>query len=385
MANKTSLRRPLLSLGLALLLAGWIACKPDSDMQETAATDAGTGTGTTVTTQPGHTPAAGVQTAPGQSAGSTTPAQPLANPADAKPMDAKDLPEVVAKVNGQDIKKQDLLQGAQAIQMRLAQEGRPVAPSAVFYRQVLEQIIGISLLQQDAKTQGVTASDQEVQQQLAQRKKIFPTEDAFKQALAKAGMSEARLREQTRDEISVQKYLQSQMASSGGVSDQATREFYDKNKAQMAAPERVHARHILIRAEPNTPPADKEKARQKADSLLERIQGGEDFAKLAQENSDDPSSKVRGGDVGWVTKGQTPPAFEQATFALTKPNELSPVVESQFGYHIIQFVERQPAGTLPYEQVKGRITQLLQEQQTQQKIANRVRELRTKAKVEVFL
>jgi parvulin-like peptidyl-prolyl isomerase len=119
---------------------------------------------------------------------------------------------------------------------------------------------------------------------------------------------------------------------------------------------------------------------------LKRLKGGEDFAKLAQESSDDPGSKVRGGDLGWVAKGQNvPPTFEQAAFALTKPNELSPVVESPYGFHIIQFVERQQPGAIPYEQVKGRIAQLLKEQQAQQQLATRMRELRAKAKVEVFL
>jgi peptidyl-prolyl cis-trans isomerase C len=390
MLNKTSLRRPLLSLGLSLLLAGWVACKA-VDKQETAATD----TGKTAPAEPGQpsTPASQAapgqppagQAAPGQPAGGATTAQP-ANPADAQPLAVKDLPEVVAKVNGQAIKKGDLLQGAQAVQLRLAQEGRPAIPSANFYRSVLDQIIGIALLQQDAKAQGVTATDQEVQQMLTQRKSVFPNEETYKKELAKAGLTEEKLKEQTRDTIAVQKYLQTRLAKSGEVSDQATREFYDKNKAQMQAPERIHARHILVRVDPKAPAADKEKARQKTEDLLKRLKAGEDFAKLAQENSDDPGSKTQGGDLGWVTRGQNvPPTIEQATFALSKPNELSPVVESPYGFHIIQFLERQQPGPIPYEQVKGRIAQLLKEQQAQQQLATRMRELRSKAKVEVFL
>jgi peptidyl-prolyl cis-trans isomerase C len=390
MLNKTSLRRSLLSLGLSLLLAGWVACKPAADKEETAAKDAGATAAT-----PGQTDAPGSQpagvSAPGSSApGQTAPGQPAggattsANP-NAKPLAPKDLPAVVAKVNGENIKKEDLLQGAQAVQIRLAQEGRPAVPSVEFYREVLNQIIGIALLQQDAKAQGVTATDQEIQQQLAQRKSAFPTEDAFKQALAQAGLTEQKLRDQTRDAIAVQKYIQSRLAKSGAATEQATRDFYDKNKAQIQAPERVHVRHILIRVDPKATAAAKQDARQKAETLLKRIQAGEDFAKLAAENSDDPGSKVRGGDLGFVAKGQAPPPFEAATFALTKPNQLSPVVETPAGYHIIQFVERQPAGAIPYEQVKARIGQLIQQQQGQQQLADRVRELRGKAKIEVFL
>jgi len=387
MSNKTSLRLPLISLGLSFLLAGWMACKPAADKPEdTAAAPGADKTAASQTATPGSQPAPGQPAAGGE--GMSTPAAPAnpANPADAKPVLPKDLPAVVAKVDGKPITRDDLLQASQAVQIRLAQQGRPITPTVGFYRQVLDEIVGIALLQEDAKTSGVTASDQEVQQQLTQRKSVFPDEATYKKALAKAGLTEEKLRQQTRDQISVQKYLQSRLAQAGNVSDQATREFYDKNKAQMQAPERVHVRHILIGTGEKASPADKQKARQKAEDVLKRLQAGEDFAKLAQENSDDPGSKIRGGDLGWLVKGQNvPPAFEKAAFALTKPNELSPVVESPFGYHVIQFVERQASGPIPYEQVKPRIAQLLQQQQAQQQLAARVRELRSKAKVEVFL
>jgi peptidyl-prolyl cis-trans isomerase C len=401
MLNKTSLRLPLLSLGLSLLFAGWIACKPAADKDGTAAAPGADTAASSQTATPGSQPAAPGQTSAGAagSAGSATSAQPgnpanpanpmnpaaPANPADAKPVLGKDLPAVVAKVDGKTITREDLLQASQAVQIRLAQQGRPVTPTMGFYRQVLDEIVGIVLLQQDAKASGVTATDQEVQQQLTHRKSVFPNEEAYKQALAKAGLTETKLREQTRDQIAVQKYLQNRFAQAGNVSDQATREFYDKNKAQIQAPERVHVRHILIRVDEKAPAADKQKARQKAEDVLKRLQAGEDFAKLAQENSDDPGSKVQGGDLGWMVKGQTVPSFEQAAFALKKPNDLSPVVESQFGFHIIQLLDHQAPGAIPYEQVKPRITQLLQQQQAQQQLAARVRELRSKAKVEVFL
>lgn len=384
MLKKTSLSLPLLVLGISLLL-GWTACKPAADKDGTAATPgaANTAAGQTGTTAPGSPAAPGESPAAGTPGGMTS-TQPV-NPADAKPMVAKDIPAVVAKINDKTVTREDLLQASQVVQVRLAQEGRPVNPTKGFYRQVLDEVIGLVLLQQDAKASGVTATDQEVQQQLAQRKSAFPDEKTYKDALAKAGLTEEKLREQARDQIAVQKYLQGRFAQAGNVTDQATREFYDKNKAKIQAPERVHVRHILVRFDPKGSPADKEKAREKAANLLKRAQDGEDFAKLAQEYSDDTGSKIQGGDVGWVTKGRMVPTFEQASFALKKPNDLSPVVESQFGFHVIQMLEHQDAGTLPYEQVKERIGQLLQQQQAQQKLASRVRELRSKAKVEVFL
>jgi len=292
---------------------------------------------------------------------------------------------VVAKVNGQTIKKGDLMQGAQVVQLRLAQMGRPAAPTGAFYRQVLNELIAITLLQQDAKAQGMAASEQEVQRQIDARKSSFPNEATYKKALAQGGVTEEMLRQQARDQISVQKYVQTKLVHDVNVTDQATRDFYDKNKEQIRTPERLHLRHILMVAAAKAPAAEKAKARQKAEALLKRLQAGEDFAKVAQESSEDLSTKPRGGDLGWIVRGQTVPPFDQAAFALTQPNELSAVVESPFGFHIIQLLERQQPAEVPYEQVKERLANMLKQQQAQKQVEARVRELRAKGKIEVFL
>jgi parvulin-like peptidyl-prolyl isomerase len=169
------------------------------------------------------------------------------------------------------------------------------------------------------------------------------------------------------------------------ITDQTTREFYEKNKAQIRSPERLHLRHILVGTTAQTPLAEKQKARQKAEDLLKRLKAGEDFAQLAVGNSDDNGSRLKGGDLGWVLKGQTVPQFEKAAFALARPNDMSGVVESPFGFHIIQLLERQAAGAMPYEQVKDRIAGMLRQRQTQRQVEARVRELRAKGKVEVFI
>jgi peptidyl-prolyl cis-trans isomerase C len=372
MLQKTPPSRFLPALGLALLLGGWIACKPAPEQEETAAAPSESGTS-------GQAGAA----ATGQAAGTQAAGQ--APPAGNTPLAVSDLPAVVATVNGHPIKKEILLQGAQVVQVRLAQAGRPPTTSAAFYRTVLNELITITLLQQDAKAQGITADEQEVQRRIDARKRAFPSEDAYQKALAQSGISEEVLRQQSRDQLSVQKYVETRLAPNVTVSDQEAREFYEKNKAQIHPPERLRARHILVRADQKASPADKQKARQKAESLIERLRAGEDFEKLARENSDDPGSRPQGGDLGWIVRGQTVPPFDQAAFALTKPNELSPVVESPFGFHLIQLVERQQPETPPYEQIKDDIMAMLKNQQTQRQVEKRGRELRAKSKVEVFI
>lgn len=365
----------LLSLSFALLLTGLVACDKGTEDGEAAENPAQEGT-----------PAASAAPGPGAGNTATAPGQPGAIPS--KPADTSKMPDVVAQVNGKKITKDDLLNQARQMQAQMAQasRGQQVPPlDDAFYKQILDGMVAQALLIEDAKSQGVQVSDEELKPQLAALRGRFPDEAAYKKALEQEGLTEKELQEKLRQEAVIQKYVGTRILNEVAVTDQAAREFYDKNQDKMQRPERAHLRHILIRVEPNAAPADKEKAKDKAEDLLKRIQGGEDFAKLAAENSDDPGSKVRGGDLSWMARGQTVPPFEKAAFALTKPNDLSGVVETQFGYHIIQLVEREAASAVPFEEAKPRITQMLQQRQAGERLQARVEELKKKGKVETFL
>ncbi|HEX3554138.1 MAG TPA: peptidylprolyl isomerase [Thermoanaerobaculia bacterium] len=383
MNQKTQPRLSLLVLGLALLLVASTACKPAARKGEAATP--GTTSATTAAAASSGPPLQRSSEPAAQTPAAGSPTFSITPPSPAAPgVPPEKMPDVVAKVNGQAIKKDDLLKGAQVVQMSMAQRGQPVALTPQVYRQVLDELIGITLLQQEARTQGIAPSEQELDQQVAARKKQFPNEAAYQNALKQTGLTEALLRQQTRDQIAVQKYVETKVIPGVTVPDQAAKDFYDKNKDQIHSPERLHLRHILIAVNPKGTPADKEKAKAKAEDLLKQIQGGADFAKLAQASSDDPGSKPNGGDLGWISPGQTPPAFEKAAMAL-KSNQVSPVVESPFGFHVIQLLERQAAGTVPFEQVKDRIGMMLKQKQAQELVQARIKELRGKAKVEVYI
>lgn len=371
-----------LALGLAVLLTGALACKPAPETEEgdLAATTSGEAA---APASPSAAIPGGTAAAPAQPATPGAPGQ----PGDAAAFSPDKLPAVVAKVNGQEIKKEDLLQGLQIAQMQLAQMGRlpQGAPPPSFYREVLDNIIAQKLLQQEAKKQGITADEKEVDQQIASLKTRFKTEEEFKKALASQGITEASLRQEARDNIAFQKFLRTNVLGKGQVTEQAAQDFYNKNQDKMQQPERVHVRHILVKVDEKAPAADKAKAREKAEALLARVKGGEDFAKVAQEASDDKGSGARGGDLSWVARGQTVPPFENAAFGLKNPNDMTGIVETSYGYHFIQLLERQAASTIPFEQAKGQIMQMLQQQQTQQQMEAQVNALKAKGKVEVFL
>jgi peptidyl-prolyl cis-trans isomerase C len=379
----------LLVLSLAFLLTGLVACSHGSHGEEA---------GNNPAANPSAAPAApgtagtsgGAAPAPasGEMAGSpAAPANP-ASPADTKPVDPATLPAVVARVNGVEIKKEELVKQANQMHQRLSvmAHGQPVPPiNAGFYKEVLDGMVAQTLLLQDAKKQGISVTDKEIDDQIARVKQGAPSPEAYQKALAEQGMTEATLHDYLRKEATVQKYVEAKVFSQVTVTDATVKTFYEQNKDKLQMPERVHVRHILIRADSKTSAADREKAKAKAEDLLKQIKNGADFAKLAAENSDDPGSKTQGGDLPWFTHGQMVPPFDNAAFALSKPNELSGVVESPFGYHIIQLVERAAPSVVPFEQAKPRLTEMVKQRQAGEKLQARVQELKSQGKVEVYL
>jgi len=152
---------------------------------------------------------------------------------------------------------------------------------------------------------------------------------------------------------------QEKVAATINVTDEQLRAAYSSSLDNFRMPERVHARHILLKTEGKSD-ADKKALKAKAEDLLKQLKGGADFAELAKKNSDD-GSKEQGGDLGWFTHGQMVAEFDSAAFAL-KPKELSGVVTSQFGYHIIQTLEKDPAKLKPFEEVKDELAKEVRSQ-----------------------
>jgi peptidyl-prolyl cis-trans isomerase D len=152
------------------------------------------------------------------------------------------------------------------------------------------------------------------------------------------------------------KYLVSDMArirSQIVAPEQQVRAKYDAGKdSEFKRPEQAHILHILIKV---ASPADDAAAKAKADGLVKQLRGGGDFAALAKANSQDPSSAGNGGDMGWVDRGATVEPFDTAAFTVA-PNTISdPIRSKEFGYHIIKVLERRPAGSRPYEEVRSQI------------------------------
>jgi len=174
--------------------------------------------------------------------------------------------------------------------------------------------------------------------------------DALKEGLDKSGNGPAYLKlthERALTELTMQQRVRAKTPAAGTLEDLARTEYKAKPE-RFAVPEQVHARHILLAVARDG--SDDAQVKARADELLAQLRQGADFAKLAAEHSADKGSAARGGDLGFFPRGKMVPPFEQAAFALEKKGDLSAPVKSQFGYHIIELVERKPAGTLPFDE-----------------------------------
>jgi peptidyl-prolyl cis-trans isomerase D len=144
------------------------------------------------------------------------------------------------------------------------------------------------------------------------------------------------------------------------VPEAELRSAYQQRQEQYRTPERVHVRHILLKTT-DKPKEEIPKIRARAEELLKQIRAGADFAELARKNSEDPGSAEKGGDLGWIVRGQTVPAFENTSFSL-KPKEISDIVTTEYGFHIIQVLEKEPARLKPFEEVKAELARDLKRQ-----------------------
>lgn len=149
-------------------------------------------------------------------------------------------------------------------------------------------------------------------------------------------------------------YLKKEVVDKIAVTEDDMRLYYKMHQEDFKTPEMVRARHILIKVDKSASEENKKKAREKAESVLKRIESGEDFAKLASELSDDPGSKKNGGDLGFFPRGKMAPDFEKAAFSL-KPGAVSGIVESPYGFHIIKDEEKKDAVMEPYDKVKDKV------------------------------
>ena len=304
-----------------------------------------------------------------------------AAPAPPKPVPSQ-LPAVVARVNGQDVTKDDFERMVKTIEARAGQQIPPDRRDEIL-RSSLDQLIVYTLLSQESKSRGIKVEDSEIDAKMQQLRGQFPTQEAFDKALKDRGMTADGLRKDARVDLSVTKLMDAEVATVPGPSDADAKDFYAKNPERFKEEESVRASHILIRVDPNADAPTKAKAKATIDSVLKRAKAGEPFDKLAQQYSQDGSA-AQGGDLNFFPRGQMVPEFSNVAFAL-KPGQISDVVTTQFGYHIIKVTDRKPGRVVPFEEAEGQIKDFLAGQKKQEHADAFIGGLKKKSKIEVLI
>ncbi len=268
-------------------------------------------------------------------------------------------------------------------QLGMAGQTPDEAQLAEMRTRVLDGLINREILKQESEKQGIKIEPQEVDDQLASLKKRFPNEADFQSTLSKMNLTEETLKLQFSQDLAVQKLIDTQVAGKVVVTPEETRSFYDSNPDLFKAPEMVRASHILVKVDPKATDDDKKKAKEKIQGLQKKIKEGADFAAVAKENSDCPSAE-NGGDLDYFQKGQMVAPFENAAFAL-KPGDVSDVVETQFGYHLIKVTDKKEAGMTPYEEIDEKIEQHLKQEKVNKQVNDYIAQLKSQAKIETYL
>jgi peptidyl-prolyl cis-trans isomerase C len=167
------------------------------------------------------------------------------------------------------------------------------------------------------------------------------------------------------------------------VTEEQAKNYYEKHLAQFKIPEKARVRHIMIKAEKSATDDVKKKARERAEEVLKKIKAGEDFAKLAMDYSDDPGSKAKGGDLGFFEKGKMFKAFDEAAFKLN-PGEVSDIVETAYGFHIIKMDEKKKEEIQPYESVKDKVMTMAKDEIKAEKMKEYLSQVMKQADIKIF-
>ena len=261
-------------------------------------------------------------------------------------------------------------------------------------KELLDQMIDQKLLLQEAKRRSFKVSKREIENGIETVKERFkkngekplsPTEAEaeFNAELRRQNYTMSQFKDKIQDDLMINKLIELEIISkTPKVSEQELKDYYDKNKDKLDEPEKVSVRHILIRVEKNVSIKEKSQALNKIKEVQKKLKSGEDFAKIAEEYSEDTGSAKDGGDLGFIIKGMMVKNFEDVSFK-TQVGEISDIFETEFGYHIIKIDAKKAKQKRTFEQVKEDLEKYLRSEKNQEQYEKYIKSLREKANISI--
>ena len=292
---------------------------------------------------------------------------------------ASDQP--AASVNGKTITKGQYERELDIFQKRAAQQGRQLSAAdlTMVKSEILENLINAEVLYQHSQKVGVKVDDQAINEQVASIKKRFPDEPAFKKALAEMQVSEKEIRGQIQRGLAINQLLDDQVRQKIEITEVESKKFYNNNPNLFKQPEQVKASHILVKVAPGAEETQKKQARGKIEMVQKKVGQGEDFGALAKTYSEGPTA-TREGDLGFFRRGQMVKPFEDAAFSM-KVGEVSDIVQTQFGYHLIKVTDKKSPRTVGYDEVQLKLEQHLKKEKEKSAIQAYIDNLKKSAEI----
>jgi peptidyl-prolyl cis-trans isomerase C len=294
--------------------------------------------------------------------------------------------EVVARAKGIEIKRSQLDRELVRLKAQALGAGQRIAPEHVnmLEPRVLDQLIQLRLLNNRASEADKVLGRETAEKRLAEARTRLGSEELFNARLKAESLTAEDLLARWTEAATADSVIKREIAVQ--VSDADVTKFYNENPARFEQPEMVRASHILFSTvdeqRKDLPEEKKVEKRKLAEQVLKRARAGEDFAALAKQYSEDPGSKDRGGEYTFP-RGQMVPEFEATAFSLAT-NQISEIVTTQFGYHIIKLSEKLPAQKVNLEKIRPDLREALVAQEIQKQLPSYVKKLQQEAGLEIL-
>ncbi len=296
-----------------------------------------------------------------------------------------DLPEVVAKIDGEEIKKDFLLKQISTMdeQFKKFKNSVNLSQKKEIAKNLLQNHIKSKLIEKELSKSDFDIDSKDVEKEIISYKKKFKDEEEFQKFLKFHKLTEEKLRSEIILKLKTNIFIEKEVTNKIKVSEESILKYYNENKGEFLEKEQVKVKHILVKSSENDSKESQEIAFEKAKKISAKLKKGESFEDLAKTESE-TSLKATGGDLGWLSKGRMIKEFEEAAFKLNK-GEISDIVKTTFGYHIIKVEDKKNEKQKELAEVKQIIELKLKNIEINLKLSEFYSKLNNKHKVEIFI
>lgn len=298
----------------------------------------------------------------------------------------------IASVNGKGISKSQYERQLSAFKKRAAHKGRQLSDAELtaIKNRTLENLINVELLYQQSQKEGIKVDDRAINKKIKMFTKHFSKEPgdkmadeaAYKKALKRMHVSDEELRAEIQRSLAIRQLIDTNVLQKIKVTDEESKKYYNNNLKLYWQPEQVKVSLISIKVKPDAKESEKTQAREKIEMVQKKIKQGEDFGKLAKTYSEGPNAQKEGA-WGYLKKDKKADPIRDAAFALNV-GDVSGIVKTRFGYHLIKVIDKKPAGPVSFEKVQPMIEKRLKKEKEKTEIETYIENLKKSAKIERF-